>query len=92
VAWTDERLTERFDRIDHRFDEVNRRFDDVDRRFAEAAESARWRHEEMKESFGHRLEGLDQRLAVVEASLFRIWISILAGMFAVVAAIIAKGG
>jgi hypothetical protein len=33
MAWTDERLEERFNGIDHRFDEVDRRFDEVDRRF-----------------------------------------------------------
>ncbi len=30
MAWTDERLQERFDSIDRRFDEVDRRFDRVD--------------------------------------------------------------
>ncbi len=33
MAWTDERLEERFNGIDQRFDEVDRRFDEVDRRF-----------------------------------------------------------
>jgi hypothetical protein len=33
MAWTDERLEERFNGIDHRFDEVDKRFDAVDRRF-----------------------------------------------------------
>lgn len=33
MAWTDERLEERFDGIDHRFDEVDRRFEQVDKRF-----------------------------------------------------------
>jgi hypothetical protein len=33
MAWTDERLEERFNGIDHRFDEVDRRFDEVDRKF-----------------------------------------------------------
>jgi hypothetical protein len=30
MAWTDDRLQERFDSIDRRFDEVDRRFDKVD--------------------------------------------------------------
>jgi chromosome segregation ATPase len=30
VAWTDERLEERFDEIDRRFDEIDRRFDRVE--------------------------------------------------------------
>jgi len=30
MAWTDERLEERFDGIDRRFDEVDRRFDRVE--------------------------------------------------------------
>src|SRR5260221_258338 len=33
MAWTDERLQERFNGIDHRFDEVDKRFDAVDRKF-----------------------------------------------------------
>jgi hypothetical protein len=33
MAWTDERLEERFNGIDHRFDEVDRRFDAVDAKF-----------------------------------------------------------
>ncbi len=33
MAWTNERLEERFNGIDQRFDEVDRRFDEVDRRF-----------------------------------------------------------
>lgn len=33
MAWTDERLEERFNGIDQRFDAVDKRFDEVDRRF-----------------------------------------------------------
>jgi hypothetical protein len=33
MAWTEERLEERFNGIDHRFDEVDKRFDAVDRKF-----------------------------------------------------------
>ncbi len=33
MAWTDERLEERFNGIDRRFDEVGRRFDEVDSKF-----------------------------------------------------------
>jgi hypothetical protein len=33
MAWTGERLQERFDGIDRRFDGIDRRFDEVDRRF-----------------------------------------------------------
>jgi DNA anti-recombination protein RmuC len=32
MAWTDERLEERFNGINRRFDEVDRRFDAVDQR------------------------------------------------------------
>jgi hypothetical protein len=35
MAWTDERLEERFNGIDQRFDEVNRRLDGVDGQLAE---------------------------------------------------------
>jgi hypothetical protein len=96
VPWTDERMTEHFDGID-------RRFDDVDRRFDEMKESIEWRHKDTKESIDHlstRVEAQTRelrhefhtRMAVIEAGLTRLWISILAGLFAVVAAIIAKGG
>ncbi|HEX5927772.1 MAG TPA: hypothetical protein VFY48_00065 [Solirubrobacterales bacterium] len=33
MAWTDERLEERFDAIDRRFDAIDQRFEEVDRRF-----------------------------------------------------------
>lgn len=33
MAWTDDRLQERFDSIDRRFDMVDQRFEQVDRRF-----------------------------------------------------------
>ena len=33
MAWTDDRLQDRFDSIDRRFDEVDRRFEQVDQRF-----------------------------------------------------------
>jgi predicted nuclease with TOPRIM domain len=35
MAWTDDRLEERFDGIDRRFDEIDGKFIEVDRRFDE---------------------------------------------------------
>ena len=35
MAWTDERLGERFDGIDRRFDKVDRRFDKVEQQLGE---------------------------------------------------------
>jgi chromosome segregation ATPase len=41
MAWTDERLAERFDRIDERFDGVDARFDRVDEHADAAAKETR---------------------------------------------------
>jgi hypothetical protein len=68
MAWTDERLEERFDGIDRRFDEVDRRFDDaarqvdlrfdeVNRRIVEAAERTSY---QLKESDRRMVEAKEQ--------------------------------
>jgi archaellum component FlaC len=91
VAWTDERLEERFDGIDRRFDEVNRHFGEVDRRFDEVDR----RFDEVDRKFegvNHRFDRVESQIAVLQAGFNRIWISIVAGLFGVIAAILVKGG
>jgi hypothetical protein len=73
MAWTDERLEERFNGIDRRFDELDLRFDRAER-----------------QAEGTRKE-LTAEIGVLQAGINRIWISTVAGLFGVIAAILAKG-
>jgi DNA anti-recombination protein RmuC len=57
MAWTDERLEERFNGIDQRFDEIDRRFDQVDRRF---------------EQVDKRFEQVDKRFDRVEGEIVEL--------------------
>jgi DNA anti-recombination protein RmuC len=84
MAWTDERLEERFDTIDRRFDEVDRRFEHVDRRF---------------DGVDRRLDGLDGQIAELrqgmvglQATLNRGSIGVILGLIGVIGAILASGG
>lgn len=83
MAWTDERLEERFDGIDRRFDEVDRRFDEVYRRF-----------EQVDRRFD-RVEGeiveLRHGVAGLQATLNRIGGSMFVALVGVIVAILAKG-
>jgi DNA anti-recombination protein RmuC len=95
MAWTDERLEERFNGIDRRFDEVDRRFDEVndkfeavDRKF-EAVDRRFDRVEQQIATTGIELRG---EITVLRAGINRIWISTVAGLFGVIAAILVKGG
>lgn len=91
MAWTDERLEERFDGIDRRFDEVDRRFEQVDRRF-----------DEVDRKFGEvnrRLDGMDGQIAelrqgmgALQATLNRGSFGVIASLVGVIAAILVKGG
>jgi hypothetical protein len=77
MAWTDERLEERFDGIDGRCDEVDRRFDEVNRGLdGLAVELAELRHGMM---------GL-------QATLNRGSIGVILGLIGVIGAILASGG
>ena len=84
MAWTDERLEERFNGIDRRFDEVDRRFDEVDRKFGEV---------------NRRLDGMDGQIAelrqgmgALQVTLNRGSFGIIASLMGVIAAILIKGG
>lgn len=95
MAWTDERLEERFNGVDLRFDEVGRRFDEVGRKFEavdrkfEAVDRRFDRVERQIATTGTELRG---EISVLRAGIDRIWISTVAGLFGVVAAILVKGG
>lgn len=77
MAWTDERLEERFNAIDHRFDEVDRRFDGVDRRLDRVE--------------GQIVE-LRQGMGALQTTLNRVGGSTFVGLIGVIAAILLKGG
>jgi tetrahydromethanopterin S-methyltransferase subunit G len=92
---TDERLEERFDGIDRRFDEIDRKFEAVDRKFEavdrkfEAVDRRFDRVEGQIETTRTELKG---EISVLQAGLNRVWISMVAGLFGVIAAILVKGG
>jgi DNA anti-recombination protein RmuC len=81
MAWTDERLEERFNRIDRRFDEVDRKFEAVDRRFDRVEGQIATTRTELK-----------GEISVLQAGINRIWISMVTVLFGVIAAILVKGG
>ncbi|HUC00878.1 MAG TPA: hypothetical protein VMS11_13735 [Solirubrobacterales bacterium] len=77
MAWTDERLEERFDGIDRRFDEVDRRFDGVDKRF---------------EQVDRRFEQVDKRLDRVEGEIVELRREMHAGFAALQSVLNRTGG
>lgn len=81
MAWTDERLEERFDGIDRRFDEVDRRFDEVDRRFDRVEGEIVELRREMRAGF-----------AALQSIFNRAGAGIIVTLFGVIAAILVKGG
>jgi hypothetical protein len=94
MAWTDERLEERFHTFDVRFDGVDRRFEEVDRRFDEVDK----RFDEVSHRFD-RVEGkiVDQGLemragfAALQSILNRVGVGIILSLMGVIATILAKG-
>ena len=98
MAWTDERLEERFDGIDDRFDEVDRRFDSVDRRFEQVDrqfERVDRQFEQVDRRFD-RVEGeiveLRHGIGGLQTTLNRIGGSMVVGLMGVIAAVLLKGG
>ena len=86
MAWTDERLEERFNGIDRRFDEVDRRFDS-----RSTGASNRWtgRFEQVDRRFD-RVEGeiveLRHGIGGLQTTLNRIGGSMVVGLMGVIAA------
>jgi hypothetical protein len=84
MAWTDERLEERFNGIDRRFDEVNRRFDEVDRKF----DGVDHRFDRVE---GEIVE-LKRGMVGLQTTLNRGSIGVIVSLIGVIAAILVKGG
>ena len=70
MAWTDERLEERFNGIDLRFDEVDRRFDRVDGQISTT-------RTELKGDISVLQAGIDRILISTVAGLFGVIAAIL---------------
>lgn len=80
MAWTDERLEERFDGIDRRFDEVDKRFEQVDRRFDRVEGEIVELRREMHLGF-----------ASIQATLNRTNLGMILGLLGLITAVVAKG-
>jgi septation ring formation regulator EzrA len=101
MAWTDERLEERFDGIDRRFDEVDRRFEQVNQRFEQVDkrfEQVDKRFEQVDKRFD-RVEGellelrreMSAGFASLQSHLNYLSAGFVFGLLGVIAAILAKG-
>lgn len=76
MAWTDERLEERFNGVDRRFDEIRRQFEQIDRRF---------------DRIEGEIVELRRGIAGLQTTLNRIGGSMFVGLVGVIVAILAKG-
>ena len=76
MAWTDERLQERFDSVDRRFDGVDRRFDDIDRRF---------------DQVDRRLDRVEAEIGALRMTLNRVGGGIIVGLVGVIVAVLLNG-
>ena len=74
MAWTDNRLQDRFDSIDRRFDEVDRRFEQVDRRF---------------DKVDAEIRALNVRFDALQRTMFQIGGGVIAALIAGFAGVIA---
>lgn len=94
MAWTDERLEERFDGIDRRFDEVDRRFDEVDRKFDavdrkfEAVDRRFDRVEGEVLALGHEMRSA---FGGLQTTLNRVGAGVIVGLIGVIAAVLTSG-
>jgi DNA anti-recombination protein RmuC len=94
MAWTDERLEERFDGIDRRFDEVDRRFEQVDQRFEQVDK----RFEQVDHRFD-RVEGeivelrreMHAGFASLQSILNRTGGGVIVALLGIIGAILVKG-
>jgi uncharacterized coiled-coil DUF342 family protein len=84
MAWTDDRLQERFDSIDRRFDEVDRRFDEVNRKFAEVDR----RFDRVEEA----IVELRGAMGGLQTTLNRVGAGIIVSMGGVIVAVFLNGG
>jgi hypothetical protein len=84
LAWTGERLEERFNGIDLRFDAVDRRFEEVDRRFQEV--------DRRFDRVDRRLDRVEAGLRDIQMTLNRTGAGIIIGLAGVIAAVFLNGG
>jgi DNA anti-recombination protein RmuC len=87
MAWTDERLEERFKGIDRRFDEVDRRFDEVDRRF----EQVDCRFDRVEGEILELRREMHSGFTALQSNLNRLGAGFIFSLIGVIAAILAKG-
>lgn len=80
MAWTDERLEERFDGIDRRFEQVDKRFEQVDKRFDRVEGEIVELRREMHAGF-----------TALQSALHRTNVGMMVGLLGVIAAILARG-
>jgi DNA anti-recombination protein RmuC len=87
MAWTDERLEERFNGIDHRFDEVDRRFDQVDRRFEQVDQ----RFDRVEGEIVELRREMRSGFAALQSLLNRAGAGIIISLMGVIAAVLLRG-
>ncbi len=80
-------MDQRFEAIDRRFEQMDQRFEAIDRRFEQMDQ----RFEAIDRRFGgidRRFEGIDRQFLELNLRLDRLFHTLLAGMFVVLAAMI----
>ncbi len=95
MAWTDERLEERFHGIDLRFDEVDRRFDQVDRRFDEVDrkfDGVDRRFDRVEGEIVELRREMHTGFHAIQSLLNRAGGGLIISLMGVIVAIVAKGG
>lgn len=90
MAWTDERLEERFNGIDHRFNEVDRRFDEVDRRFDEAEKRVDQRFDRVEGEILELRREMHTGFAALQSLLNRAGAGIIISLMGVIAAVLIR--
>jgi DNA anti-recombination protein RmuC len=87
MAWTDERLEERFDEIDRRFDEVDRRFEQVDRRFEQVDK----RFDRVEGEIVELRREMHAGFASLQSVLNRTGAGVIVALIGIIGAILVKG-
>ena len=73
-------MDQRFEAIDRRFEQIDQRFEAIDRRFEQM--------DQRFEAIDRRFEGIDRQFLELNLRLDRLFHTLLAGMFVVLAAMI----
>ncbi|MDX6589528.1 MAG: hypothetical protein QOI84_802 [Solirubrobacterales bacterium] len=92
MAWTDERLEERFDGIDRRFDEVGRHFDDTSRQLDHRFGEVDRRLDQANRETNHRLDSLDEHVGELRQAMLSLHTTLARGSFGVILALIGAIG